>query len=929
MHPPTLVVLAAAAAVALAGVACAPRRRRPIALVCAAGVLAVAAAPPALAGFTANPAAHAHPSAVTPFGSATMSAPGNLTCSWNNANNSTTINFGWTIGTSWSPTQMYRATGAGGFAALGSVYAAGVSSGSDTTASSPTSNTYSYRMAHAIGSNWISGSTNTVTSTTCKDALAKVASGGARSANSLLNVPTDVAIDGWGDAFIADSGDHKVRCIPAVTTANACFQASPVVGSIYTVVGNGQVGSLGDGGAAYLAKLDTPAGLAVDGARNLFITDTGNNNVRVVAAANATFYGQNMTAGFIYRVAGQQSAGGNGGGATAAGAKLNAPQDVAVDGAGNAYISDTGNQRVRKVLANGNFAATDFAGNGTACAAPPACGDTTAANAANLNNPAGIAVDGAGNVFIADKSDHEIRVVAAATSTLYGGNVTAGRIYTIGGRGSSGANGDNVLATNAFLNLPIGVDVNSSGDVVIGDSGNDEVRVIAGANGSRFGVSPPMTANNIYTIAGNVNGTSYTGDGYPATGPGAANLNTPLGVAIDPTSWAVWVAAGGGSHLVQMVDPANNLVFTRAGQSGAAGTPVQANGDGAAAAAWEIASQQHSVLDASGNLYFADSADNRIRAWVASTGEVRTVAGTGASGDGTGGNALTAALKAPQGVALDGSGNLYIADTGNHKIKKVILTPGGTNGGTIGDISVVAGTGTACATPFTGGCGEGGAAAGATFSSPTDVAVDGSNNLIVADYGDCTLRLLPAVTATVYGAARAAGNAYRIGGTFGSCSNNDNATATSGTLANPVGIDIDGNGNIYVAQYFGTNYARIRKIDSSGALTTVAGSGIFPGSADGAATTVATLSWPIDVAWDANTGTLYIADSNTNKIRALAGGNVTTVAGGGSSNPGDGGPALGGALGIPYGLSLTSSGDLIITCNLANASVRRLYGPDP
>ncbi len=943
----TLQIACMAVAVMLAatGVVLAPRRRRRIAVVTVIGLVAIAATPAAFASWTIGAAGdpHTQPTVTsTPFNANSISAPSGLSCAWTNANSpgNTTVNLSWTNNSTFAQQEVQRKT-TGSFADYA---AAGIehTSYADSAANSPTSNNYSYQVNARAGSSWTSAYSGTVTSNTCKDALAQIAAGGTQAAiNSLLNVPTDVAFDSNGDAIIADTSDHKVRCIAAVTTANACFQASPVVGYIYTIAGTGTSGSLGDGAAATSAKLATPTGVAVDSSGNVLIADTTNCNIRLIWAGGSNNYGINTlysigspTVGNIYRVAGQVSTcgyGGNNAVATTSGSKLSAPQDVAVDSSGNMYISDTGNQRLREVVqSSGKFLATDFAGNGTACASPPTCGDGGAASSGNLNNPMGIAVDSSGDVIFADKSDYEVRMVSGVTANPhFGQNMTAGDIYRIGGTGASGSTGDTGAATSAKLNLPFGIDVDSSGDVVIGDSGNDEVRVIAGTTATHFGVS--MTANDMYTIGGVASGTSYTGDGYPAIGTGAANINTPQGVAIDPTHTSnVWVTAGSTSHLLQMIDGTNNLVFTKAGQSGTAGTASNANGDGATSANWELNTVYHTALDSFGNLYMADNGDNRIREWVASTGEVRTVAGTGAQGDGTSGNALAAALKAPDGVAFDSSGNLYIADTGNNKIKKVAITAGGTNGGTIGNISVVAGTGTACATPFTSGCGEGGPATSGTLNAPTDVALDSSNNIIIADEGDCTIRLVAGSTASFYNASRTVNNIYRIGGTFGTCSTSgDGAAATSGTLNNPFGIDVDSGGNIYIAQWT-TTIVRIRKIASDDTVSTIAGSGAGSGgSTDGAATTVATFLQPIDVAWDANNSTLYIADSGNSKIRTLVGSTVSTIAGGGSANPGDGGPGLAGTLSPPGGVSVKSNGDLFITSSSAGANVRRLYGPDP
>ena len=391
-------------------------------------------------------------------------------------------------------------------------------------------------------------------------------------------------------------------------------------GDISTVAGNGSGGCAGDGSLATSADLNFPLGVAVDSSDNLVIADADNNRVGIVAEDSGTFYGVAMTAGDMYTVAGQAAVctgGYSGDGGLASSAQLNFPSGVAVDGSGNLVIADAANNRVRVVAENsGTFygvamTAGDIytvAGNGTG----DYSGDGGPATSAELFDPAGVAVDGSGNLVIADALNWRVRVVADSTGTFYGIAMTAGDIYTVAGNGTGGQSGDGGPATSAELNYPQGVAVDSSGNLVIADADNNRVRVVADSTGTFYGVA--MTAGDIYTVAGIGTGGS-SGDGGPAT---SAELNYPSGVAVD------------GSGNLVIADTDNNRVLV--------------------------------VAENSGTFY-----------GVAMTaGDIYAVAGNGTGGySGDGGPATSAQLAGPAGVAVDGSGNLVIADAFNKRIRVV------------------------------------------------------------------------------------------------------------------------------------------------------------------------------------------------------------------------------------------------------------------
>ena len=327
--------------------------------------------------------------------------------------------------------------------------------------------------------------------------------------------------------------------------------------------------------------------------------------------------------GDISTIAGTGTAGFSGDGLAATSAKLHSPAGVAVDAAGNVFIADAANHRVRRVDATSGLIST-IAGTGTA----GIFGNGVAATSAQLNGPEGVAVDAVGNVFIADTENHQVRRV----------DTTTGLISTIAGTGTSGYNGDGGIATSAKLFSPIGVAVDAAGNVFIGDANNYRVRRV------------DATSGLISTIAG-TGVFGYSGDGGAAT---SAQLSFPEGVAVD----------GGGNvfiadwynQRVRRVDATSGLISTIAG-TGAFGY----SGDGGAGTSAQLNSPAGVAVDAAGNVFIADSGNSRVRRVDATTGLISTIAGTGAS----------AQLNGPIGVAVDAAGNVFIADSGNHRVRRV------------------------------------------------------------------------------------------------------------------------------------------------------------------------------------------------------------------------------------------------------------------
>ena len=285
-----------------------------------------------------------------------------------------------------------------------------------------------------------------------------------------------------GNVYIADTGNFVVRVVNIST------------GNITTFAGNGSAGSTGDGLAATVATLMGPTAVAVDAAGNVYIADPTADRVRMVNAS-----------GVISTFAGSGSPGFSGDGGVATAAKLNYPSAVAVDTAGNVYIADTGNHRIRKVTAG---TITTFAGDNTL----GFNGDNVAPTATSLFSPQGVAVDSSGNVFIADTQNDRIR------------EVSNGLITTVAGNGTAAYTGDRGAATAASLNLPRAVAVDSIGNIYIADYGNNVIRKVSDST--------------ITTIAG-TGGVGFAGDGGP---PIAAQFDGITGIALDPTGAFTYVA---------------------------------------------------------------------------------------------------------------------------------------------------------------------------------------------------------------------------------------------------------------------------------------------------------------------------------------------------------------------------------------------------
>jgi len=728
--------------------------------------------------------------------------------------------------------------------------------------------------------------------------ISTVAGGGPNNLaalNASIGYPGSVALDAAGNAYIADSYSSHIFKVTA--------------GTLTIVAGNGTLGYSGDGGPATSAALDGPEGVFVDGSGNIFIADTQNSVIREVVAST----------GKIQTVAGSATlgAGYSGDGGPAIGAQLNDPFGVFVDSAGDIFIADADNFVIREVIASNGKIQT-VAGNNAAGAGYS--GDGGPATSALLDFPEGVFVDAEGNIFIADTDNNLIRVVnpGAASTTIAGVVIPPGDINTVAGSfyDSEGGTacqdtGDDGVATTAYLCAPDGVFVDASENIFIADTNNFAIREVAfsttniittvagtlgtegppsngpatsadlnypsGVIGDSSGdlyiadtdnfVIRQVTAGNIATISGN-GFLAYAGDGGT---PLNAELNYPGGVFVDPTE-DIFIADTVNSVIREVVAGGN---IQPAAGNGASCVPPPTSlcGDGGLAASAQLNNPFGVFLDASGNIFIADTFDNRIRVVntgaaqitiatvVIQPGDIATVAGTGTEGyAGDGAAATSAELFSPFSVFVDSAENIFIADLGNHVIREVAASTG--------IITTVAGTPTVMCSNSATPCGDGGPATSAQLSFPDGVFVDSSENIYIADTGDNKIRAVntSAQTVTIAGVSIPAGDIATVAGTGIEGYSGDDAAATSATLAGPSGVFVDSAGDIFTTDT--ANFVIREVVGATGFIATIAGNNAPGFSGDGGLSTSAQLNSAFGLFGDTS-GNLYVADTDNSRIREL------------------------------------------------------------
>ncbi len=627
---------------------------------------------------------------------------------------------------------------------------------------------------------------------------------------------------------------------------------------------------LGDNGPATSALFQTCERVAVDPAGNYYIADTGHHRVRKVAPS-----------GYITTIAGDGTPGSRGDGQSATAAQLNGPRGLALDSQGNLYIADTGNNRIRKVSPQGVI--TTFAGS----------------TAGAFASPRGVAVDASGNVYVADtNNDRIVKVTPSGQLSVPltdvplpngmaldgGGNLyiaaagihcivklpPVGEASVIVGNGAAGFSGDGANALAASLRSPTDIVVDRNGTLYIADSGNGRIRRVS-------------SQGTITTMAGaSVQG--FTGDIGDAT---LARLSSPQGLAL--YAGGDLLIAEAGAHRVRKVDT-SGIIRTVAGAD-------HGRGDGGPATEASLQRPRNVVLDRQENLVIADTENHRVRT-VARDGTIRTIAGTGVQGaEGDGRLAVSAQLSSPGGLAVGPTGDIYIGEITGYRVRK--------RNAVTSEILTLAGTG------VLGGSGDSGGATSAQLGSILGLALDpATGNLYLADASNHRVRLVTPGSLI-----------ERVAGVGGAGSGGDGGPAILAGLNSPQALAWARDGSLYIAD---TNNHRVRKIDPSGVITTIAGDGVRGFSGDKRPAKLARLSAPGGVALD-GIGNLYVADTGNNRIRVIStSGDIDTIAGTGTAGfRGDGAAAISADFSSPEGLAVDSAGNIYVA-DRGNFRIRKL-----
>ena len=609
-----------------------------------------------------------------------------------------------------------------------------------------------------------------------------------------------------GDLFISDSYFNQI------------YRVTPA-GALTLVAGAGRQGFAGDGGPATAALLDSPGPLVTDAAGNLYIGDQANGRIRRVTPA-----------GVISTLA-----------------NVGSVLGLTFDAAGNLYFTPNGSHTVRVLAPDG--VTRVLAGTGTAGFS----GDGGPAASATLNQPTGLRFDSEGNLYIADSQNQRIRRVAAN-----------GTITTVAGNGTAGFTGDSGPATAAALATPSDVAIDATNSLYIADTANGRIRVV-----NRQGV--------IVTVAGG--GLSYA-DGAALS----AQLPGLLSLTFDRNGGLILTAPAAR----QVRRYAQQMLTTVAGQAPAPTLVTEA------ATALTLLDPVNVALDANRNLYIADTTDNRILR-MNPAGSVSAFAGNGFFGlDGNNGPAAAAQVGAPRGMAFDGSGNLWLSSGAGATIRRVTAA---------GVISLIGGG-------RAGFAGDGGPVANALFLAPSSVALDAAGNIFVADAGNHRVRRIDGATNRV----------STLAGTGASSFSGDGGPAELAEFNNPRYLAFDRAGSLYVSD---TANHRVRRIARNGIVTTVAGNGSPGFSGDGGAATAASLGSPQGLAVDA-AGHLVVL--TVNRVRRVDGatGIISTIGGNGvAAFAGDGGLATNASFDGLTGVALDTDGAIYVA-DARNFRVRKL-----
>jgi hypothetical protein len=638
----------------------------------------------------------------------------------------------------------------------------------------------------------------------------------------------------------------------AVTSSGTVYIADPINSVVEEVTPSGQLsvfaGRPGVPGAptagpAASSDLDQPYGVAVDGSGDVFIADTQNSLVEKVTPSGTL----SIIAG-IATQAGTPTAG------AATSSKLFQPQGIALDGSGDVFIADTQNNLVEKVTSGGTLSI--LAGKVGQFGAPT----PGPATSSKLNLPSGVAVDGSGDLFIADFANGLVEEVTVG-GTL---SILAGKVGQVGAPTPGPASSSDLWG-------PSGVAIDGSGDLYIADATNSLIEKVTGGT--------------LSILAGQVGHT-----GLPT--PGAATsseLGNPMALALDG-SGALYIADA-TNNLTEKVTAGGTLsVIAGDGPLGGPPTPGPATSSA-------LGSPVDVATDAAGDLYIADPGNNVIEKLTPS-GTLSIIAGDGKSGPPTPGPATSSGLSDPSAIAVDGQGNLYIADPFDFVVEKV--TPGGT-------LSIIAGQVGQIGPPTPG-------PASSSDLSPFGLAVDGSGDVYIADNVETST-----TTAAYVLEVTPSGTLSIVAGT-GLIGSPTAGPATSSKLNFPEGLAVDGTGNLYISDVYANVIA---KVTPSGELSILAGSGVMGAPVPGPATS-SPLNNPGGIAVDGS-GDLFIANPGNNDVLEVSQNQTLSVlAGSGNQGPPTPGPASGSDLNGPLGVAADAAGNVYIA-DATNDDVEEVF----
>ena len=625
---------------------------------------------------------------------------------------------------------------------------------------------------------------------------------GGPATKAAMNIPAGLTFDKHGNLYIADRANHRIRKVDKK-------------GIITTVAGNGTSGFSGDGGPATKASLNLPSGVVVDPKGNLYISDRSNNRIRVVNSK-----------GIIKTFAGNGDEGYHGDNMPALKATIDKPFGLALDKDNNLYIADRGNNRIRKIDSSGLI--STVAGDGGFYF----IGDNGPAYRASIAGPTGVTVDGKGNIYIADRSNNRIRMVDKL-----------GMIRTVMGTGQRDYNGDSELARETNLHLPFGVALDKEGDLLVIDRSHYRIRKLI------------MKGNKVTTLAGN-GVKQFGGDGGPAQG---ANLEFPHGIDVDSKDNVIF--ADKAHFRIRKITP-KGIIST------IVGTGIRGNiGDGGPALKASVHPFRMRLNHKDEIFFISPSGFVSLVRKVNTKGIINEYITTGdadyqkavlASGSGVSSRSDITVISQFSDLALDNKGNVYLADRINHQIRK--LSPNG-------KIKTIAGTGDS------NYFGDGGPATKAAFRDPAAITLDKAGNLYVADAANNMVRKIDTkgIISTIAGNGK-----HKDSG--------DGGPALKASLRSVDSLTFNPAGELHVVE---TNTHHIRKIKKDGTIVTVAGRpGIQGNFGDGGPAIKAMLKQPSDIAFDSK-GNMYITDMGNNSIRKVdTKGIITTLAGAGMYNAG-------------------------------------------